>query len=66
MDFKEKLSIEEFDGKKFQLKIIEPISINHKKAVVTHYLHNYKSKIGNHYKKEALKYINQIIKIKIV
>lgn len=64
MDFKEKLSIEEFDGKKFQLKIIEPISINHKKAVVTHYLHNYKSKIGNHYKKEALKYINQIIEYK--
>lgn len=64
MDFKEKLSIEEFDGKKFQLRIIEPISINHKKAVVTHYLHNYKSKIGNHYKKEALKYINQIIEYK--
>jgi len=65
MKLKEKIGIEEFDGKKFQIKLIEPISINHKKAVVTHYLHNIKSNgFGKHFKKDALKYINQILEYK--
>jgi hypothetical protein len=40
MKFKEKISIEVFDGKAFKVRLIEPITINEKKAVVTHYLHN--------------------------
>jgi DNA (cytosine-5)-methyltransferase 1 len=64
MKLKENISIEEFDGKKFQIKIIEPISVNHKKAVITHYLHNINTKVGKHFEKEALKYIKQIVDYK--
>ena len=45
MKAKEKISIDEFDGKKYRLRIVEPISANQQKAVVTHYLHNYNIKI---------------------
>lgn len=65
MKTKESISIEEFDGKKFQIKIIEPISVNHKKAVITHYLHNLNTKVGKHFEKEALRYIKQIVEYKI-
>ncbi|MFZ4456834.1 MAG: DNA cytosine methyltransferase [Bacteroidales bacterium] len=64
MNLKENISIEEFDGKKFQIKIIEPVSINHKKAVITHYLHNNKTPIAKHYEKDAIKYIKQILHYK--
>jgi DNA (cytosine-5)-methyltransferase 1 len=64
MRLKESISIEEFDGKKFQIKIVEPVSVNHKKAVITHYLHNLKTKVGKHYEKDALKYIKQIVEYK--
>ncbi len=64
MKLKEKISIEEFDSKHFQIKEIEHITTNHKKAVVTHYLHNIKNGVGKHYKQEALKYINQIVEYK--
>jgi len=40
MKLKEKISIDEFDGKRFQIRFVEPNTTNHKKAVVTHYLHN--------------------------
>jgi len=62
--FKESLSIEEFDGKKFQIEIVEPVSVNHKKAVVTHYLNNKNQNNDYHYEREAIKYINQIIEYK--
>lgn len=65
MSPQKKLSIEEFDGKKFQIQIIEPIATNHKKAVVTHYLHNINSETGEHYKEDALKYIKQIVEYKL-
>jgi len=59
-----KISINEFEGKNFQIKLIEPIPANHKKAVVTHYLHNIHNGVAKHYKKEALKYIKQIVEYK--
>jgi DNA (cytosine-5)-methyltransferase 1 len=65
MKLKESISIEEFDGKRFQIKIVEPVSVNHKKAVITHYLHNIKTKVGKHYEKEALKSIKQFVEYKI-
>ncbi len=65
MKIKESISIEEFDGKKFQIKIVESVSVNHKKAIITHYLHNIKTKVGKHYEKEALKYIKQFVEYKI-
>lgn len=62
MKLKEKISIDEFDGKYFKIRLIEPI--NHKKAVVTHYLHNIGNGVANHYKKDALEYIQQIVEYK--
>lgn len=62
MKSKEKISIDEFDGRRFQVKLIEPIS--YKKAVVTHYLHNMDNGVAKHYKKDALKYIGQIVDYK--
>jgi len=57
----EKISINEFDGKRFQIRVIEPETINQKKAVITHYLHNIKNGASKHFKKEALKYIKEYI-----
>ncbi len=42
---KEKIRIDEFDGKKFRVRIVEPI--NNKKAVITHYLHNTNFPVGD-------------------
>jgi len=64
MKMKEKISIEEFNGKRFKIKIFEPESLNVKKAVITHYLHNIENGVAKHFKKEALKYIDEIIAYK--
>lgn len=61
MELIEKISIDEFDGKKFKISLFEPI--NHKKAVITHYLHNLENGVAKHYKKEAEKYIKEYIQI---
>lgn len=58
---KEKISIEIFEGKKFKIKIIEPENTNVKKAVVTHYLHNIENGVAKHFKKDAIKYIQEIV-----
>ncbi len=52
MILKEKISIDEFDGKRFQIKLVEPT--DNKKAVLTHYLHNIHNGVSKHYKKDAL------------
>jgi DNA (cytosine-5)-methyltransferase 1 len=59
IDFKEKISIEEFGGKKFKLRIIEPES--NKEAALTHYLHNPQNGIAKFYKKDALAYTKEIL-----
>ena len=61
MKLKEKLTIEEFDGKKFQIKFVEGVTSNHKKAVITHYLHNIDNGIAKHFKKDAINYIKEDI-----
>jgi DNA (cytosine-5)-methyltransferase 1 len=61
MKLKEKISIDEFDGKRFQIRLIEPVETNHKKAVITHYLHNLDNGVAKHYKKDALKYIKEYV-----
>jgi DNA (cytosine-5)-methyltransferase 1 len=38
MKNRERISIDEFDGKRFQIRLVEPKA--DKKAVLTHYLHN--------------------------
>ena len=54
-----KISIEEFNGKPFKVKLVEPI--DNKKAIVTHYLHNINNGVAKHYKKEAVKIIKEYI-----
>jgi DNA (cytosine-5)-methyltransferase 1 len=62
MKLEEKISIEIFDNKKFKKHHVD--SEDNKKAVVTHYLHNYKTPIKTHFEKEAKRYINQIVDYK--
>lgn len=59
---KEKISIDEFDGKKFKIRFIE--LDDNRKAIVTHYLHNYNNGIKKHYKKEAIKNIKNLVEYK--
>lgn len=64
MKLKEKISIEEFDGKRFQIRLVEPELTNHKKAVITHYLHNIDNGASKHFKKEAEKAIKEYVTYK--
>ncbi len=57
---KHKVSIEEFDGKNYQIKLVEPED----KAVLTHYLHNFHNGVSKHYKKDALKIIKNFVEYK--
>ena len=59
---KEKISIEEFDGKNYQIKLVEPYD----KALITHYLHNYRNGVSKHYKKDAVKVLNNFVQYKQV
>jgi len=61
MNLKDKISIDEFDGKRFQIRLVEPVPANEKKAVITHYLHNIDNGVAKHFKKDALNYINEYI-----
>jgi DNA (cytosine-5)-methyltransferase 1 len=64
MKLKEKISIDEFDGKRFQINLVEPSLPNQKKAVITHYLHNIDNGVSKHFKKEAEKAIKEYITYK--
>ncbi|MDI9311404.1 MAG: DNA cytosine methyltransferase [Limnohabitans sp.] len=59
---KETITIDEFDGKKFKIRFIE--EEDNRKAVLTHYLHNYHNGVKKHYEKEALQYLDQIVAYK--
>lgn len=60
---KEHISIDEFDGKSFQIRLIEDSSIE-KKAVLTHYLHNIRNGVSKHYKEDALVVLNELVSYK--
>ncbi len=62
MKMKEKISIDEFDGKKFKIRFVE--QEDNRKAVLTHYLHNYHNGVKKHYEKEAIQYLKQIVEYK--
>jgi DNA (cytosine-5)-methyltransferase 1 len=64
MKLKEKISIDEFDGKRFQIRLVEPNLSNQKKAVITHYLHNIDNGVSKHFKKEAEKAIKEYVTYK--
>ena len=62
MKTKVKISIDEFDGKRFKIKLIEPK--DNKKAILTHYLHNIHNGVSKHYKKDALEVLNEYVQFK--
>ena len=57
---KERINIESIDEQLFKIKIIEPN--DSKPASFTHYLHNYKNEVSKFYKKDALSFLEQILK----
>jgi DNA (cytosine-5)-methyltransferase 1 len=63
MKLKEQISITELDGKRYQVRIIEPTADS--KAVLTHYLHNIENVASKHYKKGALKVLKQFVEYKM-
>ncbi len=62
MKMKEQISIDEFDGKKFKIRFVE--EDDNRKAVLTHYLHNYHNGVKKHYEVEAEKYLKEIVEYK--
>ena len=63
MKLKEQISIDEFDGKRFQVRLVE--YSDDRKAILTHYLHNIHNGVSKHYKKDALKVLKQYVEYKI-
>ncbi|WP_223441027.1 DNA cytosine methyltransferase [Polaribacter litorisediminis] len=57
---KKMIGIEEFDGKNYQIKLVEPED----KAVITHYLHNVHNGVSKHYREDALKIIKNFVEYK--
>lgn len=64
MILKEKISIDEFDGKRFQIRLVEA-ETNEKKAVITHYLHNIDNGVAKYFKKDAIKYIKEYVQYQV-
>jgi DNA (cytosine-5)-methyltransferase 1 len=62
MELKEQISIDEFDGKRFQVRLVEPS--DNRKAVLTHYLHNIHNGVSKHYKDDAIKALNELVEYK--
>ena len=59
MKLKEKISFEDFEGKKFKVRIIEEDS--NQKAAFTHYLHNHTNGVSASFKKDAYSYVKSIL-----
>lgn len=59
-EIKHNISIEEFDGKNYQIKLVEPED----KAIITHYLHNVHNGVSKHYKDNALKVLKNFVEYK--
>lgn len=62
MKLKEKISIDEFDGKRYQVRLVEPNANG--KAVLTHYLHNIHNVVSKYYKDDALEVLNDFVAYK--
>jgi len=62
MEFKEKISIEEFSGKRYKVRIIEPN--DNKEAALTHYIHNTQNGVAKYFKKDAIAFTKEILQYK--
>ena len=61
MSLKQTISINEFDGKSYQVRLVEGIE---EKAVLTHYLHNYRNGVKKHYEKDAISTLKTFVEYK--
>ncbi len=59
MKVQEQISIEDFGGKPFKIRLIE--ELDNEQAVITHYLHNISNGVAKHYKVAAENYLNKYI-----
>ena len=62
MKLKEKISLEEFSGKKYKIRLFEPN--DNKLAIITHYLHNKDNGEANYYKEDTFKFIKEYLEKK--
>ena len=51
MAINERISINEIDGKRYQIRLVEPA--DHRKAIITHYLHNKDNGVAKYFEKDA-------------
>jgi DNA (cytosine-5)-methyltransferase 1 len=63
MSLKQTISINEIDSKNYQIGFAEEIE---EKAVLTHYLHNYKNGVKQHYEKDAISTLKNFVEYKQV
>jgi DNA (cytosine-5)-methyltransferase 1 len=63
MRLTEQISIDEFDGKRFKIRLVEPA--DNYKALITHYLHNIRNGVSKHYKRDALKILKKYVSYKV-
>ena len=62
MELKEKITVEEVNGKTFKIRMIE--ASEYGKAAFTHYLHNHKNGVSKFYKEEALNHVKRALEYK--
>ena len=60
MKMKETISIDQFNGKKFNATFLEEDN----NAILTHYLHNYHNGVAKHYEKDAKVYLHKVVEYK--
>jgi len=59
---KERISIENFDEKKFKIKLVE--SKKDTEAAFTHYLHNHRNGVSQFYKPDAIEHVKNLFEYK--
>lgn len=62
MELKERITLEDINGKSFKIRLVEPESS--KKAAFTHYLHNHKNGVSQFYKSDAIEFVKDILSLK--
>jgi len=58
MSLKQTISIEDFSSKSYKIRLVEKVE---SRAILTHYLHNYKNGIKKHYEKDALETLEHFL-----
>lgn len=62
--FPEKIYINDISGKKMQIRIYGPESLDNQLAVITHYLHNRDTISDKTYKEDAVAFIKELVTYK--